>query len=133
MNNDMEILPIRDYLLQLDPVPFNQLIIAIRSIGRNVNQDNFQDETPVETFTRLGIQVNTEVKPEVKLEVESEVKPEEEESTEICSVCLDDENCVDCKTGCSHNFHAKCLSQWVNKNNSCPLCREKITSINTNL
>ncbi len=54
----------------------------IKSIGINVNQDNFQDETPVETFTWLGIQVNTEVK--------SEVKPEEEESKEICSMCLDD-------------------------------------------
>ncbi len=121
INNDMENLSAHDSILQLNPAALNQLIITINLIGQNISRD----ETPIETFTRLGIQVNTEVK--------SEVKPEEEEAKEICSVCLDDENCVDCETSCSHNFHANCLSQWVNKNNSCPLCREKITSVNTNI
>jgi hypothetical protein len=107
-NNDMQNLALRDYI--------NQLIIEINLIERN------QNETPIETFTRVGIQVNVE-----------EVHVEEVEAKEICSVCLDNENCVDCKTSCSHNFHARCLSQWVKKNNSCPMCRGTITSINTNL
>jgi hypothetical protein len=128
----MQNLPIRDYIIQLDPMQFNQLIIAINLIGRNQNENQNENETPVETFTRLGIQVNVEEVNVEEVNVE-EVNVEEVEHKEICSVCLDDENCVDCKTSCSHNFHASCLSQWIKRNNSCPMCRRNITSINTNL
>jgi len=48
---------------------------------------------------------------------------------DICAVCLDE----DCKPdvmllGCCHNFHSQCILKWVQKNFSCPLCRQECQS-----
>jgi len=48
---------------------------------------------------------------------------------DICAVCLDE----DCKPdvmllGCGHNFHSHCILKWVQKNFSCPLCRQECQS-----
>jgi hypothetical protein len=99
--------------LNYEPMPIN---VFINIMFENVDQlPMLPDETPVETFTRLNIQINDE-------EVNSE---------ETCSVCL--ESNVNCETNCSHHFHVGCLSQWINRNNSCPLCRGNVSSVNTNL
>jgi len=110
--NNYEILPIYNYL-NYGPMPIN---VLINIIYENVDpQPILHDETPMEIFRRLNIEINDE-------EVHSE---------ETCSVCL--ESNVNCETNCSHCFHAACLSSWINRNNSCPLCRGNISSIYTNL
>jgi hypothetical protein len=114
-NNNIEIINnnyINNYILEHGSMPFNQLINLI-----NENPIVNPIETPIETFTRLEIQVNN-------VQVESE---------EICSVCLEGENYVNCETNCSHHFHVDCLSRWISRNNSCPMCRGNINSINTSL
>ena len=107
--NNYENLPIYNYL------NYGPINVIISIIYENADLPILPEETPVETFTRLNIQINDE-------EVNSE---------ETCSVCL--ESNVNCETNCSHHFHVGCLSQWVNRNNSCPLCRGNISSVNTNL
>ncbi|CAN8308335.1 unnamed protein product [Cochlearia groenlandica] len=53
----------------------------------------------------------------------------EEETREPCSICLDDISCSDTKHGfptkmeCSHVFHSRCLKEWLQRKNTCPLCR----------
>ena len=47
--------------------------------------------------------------------------------TDPCPICLEDIN----KYGntmleCKHHFHTTCLTLWVEKNNSCPLCRKEV-------
>jgi hypothetical protein len=43
-----------------------------------------------------------------------------------CSICLLELN-KDIKTlKCEHNFHKKCIDEWINTNNVCPLCRSII-------
>nr|BDW09827.1 MAG: wsv199-like protein [Marsupenaeus japonicus pemonivirus] len=39
----------------------------------------------------------------------------------ICLECMDDH----LRTSCSHRFHPKCLSTWLAKNDTCPMCRSK--------
>jgi hypothetical protein len=124
INNNIEIINnnniINNYILEFGSMPFNQIINLINQNHlENENQDHNESliETPIERFTRLNIQVNN-------VQVQSE---------EICSVCLQEDNCVNCKTNCSHHFHIDCLSGWISRNNSCPLCRGNITSINTSL
>lgn len=43
-----------------------------------------------------------------------------------CSICLDDYNEGDIikLLNCSHEFHSKCLDEWLNINLSCPICRQ---------
>lgn len=38
-----------------------------------------------------------------------------------CCICYDKKS--NCITNCKHQFHSKCLSQWLEVNKSCPLCR----------
>ena len=43
----------------------------------------------------------------------------------ICAICLD----VGKKTryfyNCSHRFHEKCMEEWMKRNMSCPICRNR--------
>jgi hypothetical protein len=43
-----------------------------------------------------------------------------------CSICLEDYKNNDDLKGlkCSHSFHKECIADWLNKNNTCPLCRQ---------
>ncbi|KAF5181467.1 hypothetical protein FRX31_028946 [Thalictrum thalictroides] len=47
------------------------------------------------------------------------------ESEDACAICLNDmkEGEVVRTIGCDHTFHCKCISKWVDKNTTCPLCR----------
>jgi hypothetical protein len=50
---------------------------------------------------------------------------------DICSICIDKlvKLVDDIKTtDCNHKFHKVCLDTWLNYNNSCPYCRNKIES-----
>jgi NACalpha-BTF3-like transcription factor len=49
---------------------------------------------------------------------------------EVCSICF--ESLEDDKihtTKCSHSYHKECLEKWLNRNNTCPICRTKIKEI----
>ena len=45
-----------------------------------------------------------------------------------CSICLEKYNVKEkiLQLECNHAFHKKCIQTWLNKNNSCPQCRENI-------
>ena len=49
----------------------------------------------------------------------------------ICSICLENilyKNDI-IKTKCNHIFHTKCIEKWLSKQNTCPICRDKINNI----
>ncbi|KAJ6776300.1 RING-H2 FINGER PROTEIN ATL51-LIKE [Salix koriyanagi] len=46
-----------------------------------------------------------------------------------CVICLDDfQKGEDCcvLSSCKHVFHSGCVKQWLDKNQSCPLCRNSV-------
>jgi hypothetical protein len=45
---------------------------------------------------------------------------------EACSICQSDIAAVGVQLECAHQFHAECLQQWVEKANTCPLCRRPV-------
>ncbi|KAL4500514.1 hypothetical protein ABPG72_002938 [Tetrahymena utriculariae] len=51
------------------------------------------------------------------------------EATNNCSICLVEFGAQDelRLTICRHLFHSECLIAWINKNESCPLCRQSFT------
>ena len=55
----------------------------------------------------------------------SEIDRYGEDESGICPICC--ENSVDMSLPCSHFFCEKCLKAWVRKNETCPLCRYKLT------
>jgi hypothetical protein len=54
-----------------------------------------------------------------------ERKYEPREEKDDCSICCteleEDDNVKDFK--CKHEFHAKCISDWLSINSTCPLCK----------
>ena len=49
-------------------------------------------------------------------------------SSENCSICFEDiileENLY--QIPCRHNFHIKCINEWLEKKDTCPLCRSNL-------
>jgi len=50
-----------------------------------------------------------------------------DEGVDTCSICIlelkDGDRIAD--LSCNHYFHGECLSEWIKKKNSCPLCQEE--------
>ena len=40
-----------------------------------------------------------------------------------CSICLEPTN-KETKLSCGHCFHSECIEKWLDKNDTCPYCRE---------
>ena len=55
----------------------------------------------------------------------SQIKKLGEDESSICPICC--ENNVDMSLPCTHFFCEKCIKAWIGKNESCPLCRYKLT------
>ena len=55
----------------------------------------------------------------------SQIKKLGEDESSICPICC--ENNVDMSLPCAHFFCEKCIKAWIGKNESCPLCRYKLT------
>ena len=50
-------------------------------------------------------------------------------NNEICSICLDpfeNHHTIARPDPCHHPYHVICISLWLNKHNSCPLCRREV-------
>ena len=42
----------------------------------------------------------------------------------VCSICLEDfDETKEIVLGCNHIYHTDCIIEWINKDPSCPLCR----------
>lgn len=52
----------------------------------------------------------------------------ESTSEPLCSICREEYNVGDSKTKlqCQHEFHNKCIKEWLIRSNKCPLCRGDI-------
>ena len=46
-----------------------------------------------------------------------------------CAICLEKDNNKFTTLKCNHTFHKKCISTWLNNNNTCPYCREIVKII----
>lgn len=51
-----------------------------------------------------------------------------EDEQSICAVCLFMCKLNDClwKLPCKHVFHSRCVYEWLNVKDSCPICRKSV-------
>ena len=62
------------------------------------------------------------------------VKTNKKFVSESCVICLEEFNNVDNVSSlpCGHQFHTKCITEWMLKSKTCPLCKKEITNLNSN-
>jgi len=58
-------------------------------------------------------------------------KPEKIEEAKKCCICLDVPNISEASSlnGCAHVFCFGCIEKWAERENSCPLCKNRFTKI----
>mmetsp|Transcript_81951 Transcript_81951/g.144669 ORF Transcript_81951/g.144669 Transcript_81951/m.144669 type:complete len:212 (-) Transcript_81951:72-707(-) len=49
-----------------------------------------------------------------------------DEEAEPCAICLETQESGMCHTHCNHDFCKQCLAKWLETNNTCPCCRQKL-------
>ena len=53
----------------------------------------------------------------------------ESAESDSCSICCEEISTAESETlSCGHRFHKRCIEQWVNNSDTCPLCRAVITN-----
>ncbi|MBG02262.1 MAG: hypothetical protein CL470_08335 [Acidimicrobiaceae bacterium] len=76
------------------------------------------------SYERNDEEMNIELIDKVKKKTTEYQKKE----GEICSICLEDfqqkEKIIILE--CYHYYHSKCITEWLESNNSCPLCRDQL-------
>ncbi len=50
----------------------------------------------------------------------------------VCTICTDPVESQVFKTFCEHIFHESCILTWLDVNNTCPNCRKRIITDETN-
>nr|XP_027189362.1 E3 ubiquitin-protein ligase RNF126-like [Cicer arietinum] len=86
----------------------------------NSNQNN---QTPTGRITKVTVQ-NLE-----RIRIDEETIAE----TLTCSICLEEfllgSKAIRLPSPCSHIYHENCIMKWLNRSNTCPLCRRPISCI----
>ncbi|KAI3954903.1 hypothetical protein MKW92_029067, partial [Papaver armeniacum] len=64
---------------------------------------------------------------ELKTRVHTTSADSTEETTEICTICLDGYGNKDkiATLDCKHEYHEGCITQWLVQNNVCPICKRQ--------
>lgn len=81
---------------------------------------------------RESLKTNLSIKEEPKLILRlppsSSPTLSHQESQSECSICLDSYRSGQEVSilACSHEYHSSCITQWMIKNRSCPMCRKDI-------
>ena len=68
----------------------------------------------------IGVKIKNTVKDKVLQELDVSKL-----GLEICTVCLENmSGNIKILKSCKHKYHSKCLDKWLEKKNSCPICRQ---------
>lgn len=56
------------------------------------------------------------------------VSDEQLKQRECCIICLECIDCVESCAGlcCKHIYHNHCITQWLEKSKTCPICRKRV-------
>ncbi|KAL5862110.1 hypothetical protein ACOSQ3_003395 [Xanthoceras sorbifolium] len=97
----------------------DSIILDGESLDRGLVQLQFDDLIMFdgESFEEVGLLLNTAV-PVL-------LKEEKAEDSTNCSICLESIGVgkIVARLPCSHLYHTTCITRWLHKKPSCPLCR----------
>ena len=93
-------------------------------IQRRETQDNFTEHVTQIRHTDIDIEI------EQSYDIVNYIITTTNNTT--CSICLEEQKINEnwSKLLCEHEFHKKCIRDWLTINNVCPVCRRLINSAN---
>lgn len=101
---------------------YEQLLELGRTIGDvKTERWKMRSANVISRLTKLSFKLYKEQKIELGIMVEGDA------TCSVCMECHEDDSEV-IELPCGHFFHALCSEEWLKENNSCPLCKKKITS-----
>jgi hypothetical protein len=101
-------------------------------------------EISIDTATSIDTERETKAPfPSTYMGTSSKHKLQTETTCAICFVdfvCVSDSACVvkdrhfkdTCRLSCYHHYHVDCIDQWLQRNQSCPLCRKPCKPLRKN-
>ncbi|CDY51685.1 BnaC02g46940D [Brassica napus] len=102
-------------LLQLDPVLCDHISVIIASKAA-------EERVPGPLYISLYVTVTPH-----RFLGDDIPFPEQDEELETCGICLEELNprgeIYFDMPNCSHQFHDLCISRWLRRSKTCPLCR----------
>lgn len=97
---------------------FLALFVIISMILRSINNDITENELTTIEFQTIHYNHRRSSMPR---EVIIHIQPESMNSCLICNnIIKDDDHIV--KLECNHIFHNKCVSNWIKRKHTCPIC-----------
>nr|XP_029715781.1 E3 ubiquitin-protein ligase RNF181 [Aedes albopictus] len=100
----------------------HQLMLMVRFLQQNgFFADEFQSDTLPPPASK-----------EVVKNLPEKVVTKEDERCTICIKPNEEENEIFLVLPCKHDFHKSCIMPWLEKTNSCPLCRHELLTDDEN-
>ncbi|KAI3959790.1 hypothetical protein MKW98_029827 [Papaver atlanticum] len=120
---------ITQWLVQKNVFPIckRQALMMEESKGEEVNEYDYISELG-ERIGMVQRGVSKEIiSRELKTRVHTTSANSMEKNTEICTICLDGYGNKDkiATLDCKHEYHEDCITQWLVRNNVCPICKRQ--------
>lgn len=109
----------------------NLSIDIIEDLTRMVTDELIDELSRLESETEINLQPATE---EQIASLDKKINQDNEDI--FCAICQDKikigetYSCMPCNT---HFYHHNCLEEWLQRDNSCPICRVPIETINNSI
>jgi hypothetical protein len=100
----------------------NRKILDLKREYRYIEEKNYKNQTVKETqLEKINQKIHL-----IETRIEN-IKLRITEQGNCCTICYDSPNIKSIVPCCHNTYCFSCISQWVVKHNSCPLCRTHIT------
>ena len=103
-------------------------VIKKNDTGYNDNNVEIRIPNPEQSISDFSIRINNYI-PGCTQDI---IKKVNHNIDEDCVICLEKMNNIEnnpiCQLNCKHYFHKKCITNWINHKQYCPICRINITS-----
>lgn len=110
----------------------NYIIIIWHTLYKCYNWIRSRDEIEIDVIHNIEHNQQLEIYVPIEVNYDTLDYKVVTENNIICSICLEEqvinENWT--KLHCTHDFHKKCIKNWLEINNICPVCRCSINNIN---
>ena len=90
---------------------------------------NYKNGMPCKYRAKFrGMYCGYHVRPPVECRISTDIDIDTD-TDEMCPICHDAIKAEDrVSLGCQHDYHRRCITAWLSRKESCPMCRQDVSS-----